>query len=72
MQTFFWKQCDIPAEFNVVKILGDEVEIMPKTCICDEDQGAGYTYQDEYGDCPFCTGIPIVAKLNEGDLKNIN
>ena len=27
-------------------------------CICDEDQGAGYTYEDEYGDCNFCLGKP--------------
>lgn len=25
-------------------------------CYCNEDQGAGYTYSDEYGDCPFCSG----------------
>ena len=23
-------------------------------CYCDEDQGAGYTYQDEHGDCEYC------------------
>jgi hypothetical protein len=27
-------------------------------CICNEDQGAGYTYQDEYGDCNYCLGEP--------------
>ena len=27
-------------------------------CICNEDQGAGYTYQDEFGQCYFCTGEP--------------
>lgn len=27
-------------------------------CICNEDQGAGYTYRDEYGDCNFCEGEP--------------
>lgn len=26
-------------------------------CYCDEDQGAGYTYQDEYGECDVCRGI---------------
>jgi hypothetical protein len=25
-------------------------------CYCNEDQGAGYTYQDEHGDCVFCEG----------------
>ena len=25
-------------------------------CYCHEDQGSGYTYQDEYGDCAFCLG----------------
>ena len=23
-------------------------------CYCDEDQGAGYTYSDEHGDCEVC------------------
>ncbi len=25
-------------------------------CYCDEDQGAGYTYSDEHGDCDECEG----------------
>lgn len=25
-------------------------------CYCNEDQGSGYTYSDEYGGCPFCLG----------------
>lgn len=25
-------------------------------CYCDEDQGSGYTYSDEYGPCEFCLG----------------
>lgn len=24
-------------------------------CYCSEDQGSGYTYSDEYGDCAFCS-----------------
>ena len=24
------------------------------SCFCNEDQGAGYTYNDEYSDCCFC------------------
>jgi len=26
------------------------------SCYCHEDQGSGYTYGDEYGDCAFCAG----------------
>jgi len=26
----------------------------PANCYCDEDQGAGYTYSDEHGDCDVC------------------
>ena len=32
-------------------------------CYCNEDQGAGYTYNDEYGDCAFCEG-----KFREGTI----
>ena len=28
-----------------------------ENCYCNEDQGAGYTYSDEYGDCDYCLGI---------------
>lgn len=26
------------------------------SCYCDEDQGAGYTFDDEHGPCDFCLG----------------
>ena len=26
-------------------------------CYCDEDQGYGYTFSDEYGSCEFCQGL---------------
>ena len=26
------------------------------SCFCDEDQGSGYTHEDEYGPCYFCDG----------------
>jgi len=25
-------------------------------CYCHKDQGAGYSYDDEYGPCAFCLG----------------
>lgn len=25
-------------------------------CYCNEDQGSGYTFDDEYGPCAFCEG----------------
>ena len=27
---------------------------MTDVCYCDEDQGAGYTFSDEHGDCDYC------------------
>lgn len=27
------------------------------SCFCDEDQGGGYTHDDEYGPCDFCEGL---------------
>ena len=30
--------------------------MIPTTCFCDEDQGAGYTFSDEHGDCDVCRG----------------
>lgn len=29
-------------------------DIEVENCYCDEDQGAGYTYSDEHGDCDNC------------------
>lgn len=26
------------------------------SCFCNEEQGSGYTYSDEYGGCDFCLG----------------
>ena len=27
----------------------------PTECYCQEDQGAGYTYRDEFGNCEVCS-----------------
>ena len=27
---------------------------IPEGCYCYEDQGAGYTYSDEHGECDVC------------------
>ena len=36
-------------------------EEKPEGCYCDEDQGAGYTYSDEHGDCDVCLAIrPVI------------
>ena len=32
-------------------------------CYCDENQGYGYTYNDEYGDCSYCEEEEV------GDMK---
>ena len=37
-------------------ILGDSGEIHLDNCYCNEDQGGGFTYSDEYGVCTFCKG----------------
>jgi len=29
----------------------------PLECFCHQDEGGGYTYQDEYGDCDYCLGL---------------
>lgn len=32
-------------------------------CYCREDQGSGYTYSDEYGECDFCKGLFETGQL---------
>jgi hypothetical protein len=39
-------------------------------CYCHEDQGAGYTYQDEYGDCDFCLGLFQTGQVICADESN--
>ena len=35
-------------------------------CYCNEDQGAGYTYQDEHGYCDYC----LINEKDEEDEKD--
>ena len=35
---------------------GDSGRSHWSACYCHEEQGGGYTYNDEYGDCAFCRG----------------
>lgn len=39
-------------------------------CYCDEDQGGGYTYSDEYGPCAFCNGEFEVGETICADQHN--
>lgn len=55
-----------PPKSTTTKILhckycGDTVHIIFNECICHEDQGCGYTFEDEYGMCWFCEGEPAVC-----------
>lgn len=34
----------------------DDADSCQGKCYCNDDQGAGYTYSDEYGDCQHCEG----------------
>ena len=36
---------------------GNNHELEVDDCYCDEDQGAGYTYNDEHGDCDNCEEV---------------
>ena len=44
-----------------------------KSCYCNEDQGSGYTYSDEYGDCNFCEdpNLWTCAKCNDTHLEGV-
>lgn len=43
------ESCEIPLD------LWDEDKYTSSdNCYCNEDQGAGYTFQDEHGDCSYC------------------
>lgn len=37
-------------------------------CYCDEDQGAGYTYDDEFGSCHHCFGDCDCMWLSADDV----
>jgi len=39
-------------------------------CYCDEDQGSGYSYMDEYGECAFCSGEFEKGELICSDASN--
>ncbi len=42
---------------NQIKLVNKPVETdneKPKDCYCDKDQGAGYTYSYEHGECDIC------------------
>lgn len=41
-----------------------------KECYCNEDQGAGYSYSDEHGECDYC--LQEYPKLDSLDLITIN
>lgn len=38
-------------------ILIDSGDSHNNDCYCEEDQGNGYTFSDEYGECDFCLGF---------------
>lgn len=39
-------------------------------CYCAEDfDGAGYSYQDEYGDCYFCDTESLLEHFKRGYFK---
>lgn len=40
-------------------------------CYCAEDQGGGYTFDDEYGSCDFCLGNFTVGTLICADQSNV-
>lgn len=70
MKYFYWEKCIRPDFLKIVSIDTDDktVTAMPLMCVCNEDQGAGYTYADEYGECPLCSGDPFIINLDEGVL----
>ncbi len=39
----------------------------PADCYCQEDQGAGYTFHDEHGDCNSCLNSDITLIEGEAD-----
>ena len=42
--------CEEPSRFTVVE-----------ECYCHVVDGAGYTYNDEYGDCEYCDNKPAIC-----------
>jgi hypothetical protein len=43
-----------------------------RDCYCDEDQGAGYTYSDEHGDCDVCLSKEVTyTKANKNCMLSI-
>lgn len=39
-------------------------------CYCNEDQGSGYTYSDEYGGCVFCSGLFKIGQVVGANRHN--
>lgn len=39
-------------------------------CYCQEDQGGGYTYDDEYGKCAFCLDEFVIGNIICADEYN--
>jgi hypothetical protein len=40
-------------------------------CYCNNDQGCGYTHEDEYGPCAFCQGLFVPGQIICADEHNI-
>jgi hypothetical protein len=40
----------------------DNYYYFPVECYCSRDEGAGYTFSDEYGDCDFC--MKLARQMN--------
>lgn len=46
---------------------GTKTKVIVEDCFCFSDEGAGYTYEDEYGLCPHCEEA-LVCKNCKKDL----
>lgn len=49
------RRCFACGNVETFMIDGDE-------CYCNEDQGAGYTYDDEHGPCGYCLKTLVCSK----------
>ena len=55
---------DVPIDYPVTFVesycrycMGNVEFIIPHECYCHQDQGCGYTLEDEYGACDYCNGL---------------
>ena len=61
---------DVPIEHKVTfvkgycKYCGNSEFLVSHECNCHQDQGCGYTLEDEYGACDFCSGVKRCTKCN--------